>query len=383
MDNPPILDGEHGSSDIQVPLRVAINGIHAKSGGGITYLRNILPILAEMPDIELHLFLHENQLSLFEPINEKINVTLFSFQPTFFRTLVWEQLAIPKNAREMKCDVLFSPANFGPIFTRNHVILLRNAVSVIKLTQKPRQMIYWLVLSGATIFSFLMAKKAIAVSDYAKKLLTFGLPPAITNKCTVVYHGVCQVSSNQIQYTGLGCDLLAVSDIYVQKNYHNLISAFAVLLEKRPGLKLIIIGQEIDHGYARRLHQLIKELNIQNNICFKGRVETRELMDYYRNCRVFVFPSVIETFGNPLLEAMSVGVPIACSNQAAMPEILGNAGLFFDPEDKFDMATKIEQLLSDNELSKNLGGMAAQRASSFLWRKTAEQTYYVLKDATT
>ena len=90
MDNVPILDGEHASPDTQGPLRVAINGIHAKSGEGITYLRNILPILANMPDIELYLFLHKDQLKLFDPISEKINVTLFSFQPTFFRTLGWE-----------------------------------------------------------------------------------------------------------------------------------------------------------------------------------------------------------------------------------------------------------------------------------------------------
>jgi glycosyltransferase involved in cell wall biosynthesis len=381
MDNVRILDGEHASPDTQGPLRVAINGIHAKSGGGVTYLRNILPILANMPDIELHLFLHKNQLSLFDPISEKINVTLFSFQPTFFRTLGWEQLLIPRNARKLKCDVLFSPANYGPIFARNHVILLRNAVSVIKLAQKPRQIIYWLALSGATIISFLMAKRAIAVSDYAKNLLTFGFPSMITDKCTVVHHGVNQISSNKMQHTGLGTDLLAVSDIYVQKNYHNLISAFAILLKKRPGLRLIIIGQEIDHGYASQLRKLIKELKIQNNIIFKGRVETTELIDYYKNCRVFVFPSSIETFGNPLLEAMSVGVPIACSREAAMPEILGDTGLFFDPEDKYDMANKIEQLLSDDELSRNLGKMAGQRASSFLWQTTAAQTYIVLKDA--
>lgn len=381
MDKRPIVDGKHTSSGSQGPLRVAINAIHSKSGGGLTYLRNILPILANMPDIEVHLFLHKNQFSLFSPISDKINVTLFSFQPTFFRTLVWEQLAVPKTARKIECDVLFSPANYGPIFGRNHVILLRNAVSVIKLTQKPKQMLYWLALSIATFISFLTAKKAIAVSDYAKKLLTFGLPSVVTDKCTVVHHGVNQINLDQMQNAELGTDLLAVSDIYVQKNYHNLVSAFAVLLETRPDLRLIIIGQEIDKAYAKDLYDLIDELEIKQNIFFKGHMNTNKLLNYYKNCRVFVFPSLIETFGNPLLEAMSVGVPIACSNGAAMPEILGNTGLLFNPNDKDDIALKIEQLLSDDVLSVNLGRMAAQRAHLFLWRETAEQTYSVLKDA--
>ena len=112
MDKLPKVVGKHTSSNPQQPLRVAINGIHSKSGGGLTYLRNILPILANMPDIELHLFLHRNQFSLFSPISDKINVTLFSFRPTFFRTLMWEQLAIPKTARKIECDVLFFPTAF-------------------------------------------------------------------------------------------------------------------------------------------------------------------------------------------------------------------------------------------------------------------------------
>jgi glycosyltransferase involved in cell wall biosynthesis len=242
-------------------------------------------------------------------------------------------------------------------------------------------MLYWLAVSIATFISFLTAKKAIAVSDYAKQLLTFGFPSVVTDKCTVVHHGVNQINLDQMQNSKLGTDLLAVSDIYVQKNYHNLISAFAVLLKTRPELRLIIIGQEIDKVYTKELYDLIDELDIGKNIFFKGHVNTSKLLNYYKNCRVFVFPSLIETFGNPLLEAMSVGVPIACSKGAAMPEILGNTGLLFNPDDKDDIALKIEQLLSDDELSASLGKMAAQRARSFLWRETAEQTHSVLKAA--
>ncbi|HIF61338.1 MAG TPA: glycosyltransferase family 1 protein [Rhodospirillales bacterium] len=381
MGNIPTRDGKHASSNTDAPLRIVINGIHAKSGGGVTYLRNILPILATLPNIELHLFLHKDQLNLFYPVSEKVNVTLFSYRPTFFRTLIWEQLAIPIKARAVRSDVLFSPANYGPILARNHVILLRNAVSVIKLTRKPTQILYWLGLSIATMISFLTAKKAIAVSGYAKKLLTFGFPRIMTDKCTVVHHGVNQPKPDQMQNAKLGTDLLAVSDIYIQKNYYTLIQAFAVLIKKRPRLRLIIIGQEIDRAYSNNLKRLIKKLKIEKNISFKGHVNTAELLDHYKNCRVFVFPSLVETFGNPLLEAMSVGVPIACSKEAAMPEVLKDTGVFFDPTDKYDIADKIEQLLSDNELSKKLGKMASQRANTFLWSKTAQQTYDVLNAA--
>ena len=134
-------------------MRVVINGLHAKSGGGVTYLRNVLPDLAEMPELELHLFLHKDQFHLFYPVHENVRVTLFNFRPSFFRTLIWEQINIPLLAWGMGADVVFSPANYGPLLARNHVIMLRNAVSVIQLSRRPGELLYWLALSGAT-FSF-------------------------------------------------------------------------------------------------------------------------------------------------------------------------------------------------------------------------------------
>ncbi len=381
MDPIPTRNEKHASLNTDAPLRIVINGIHAKTGGGVTYLRNILPLFSEMPEIELHLFLHKDQFEQFYPINEKVNVVLFSYQPTFFQTLIWEQLAIPIKAWAMRSDVLYSPANYGPILAQNHVILLRNAVSVIKLTRKPTQILYWLGVSAATLFSFLSAKRSIAVSAYAKKILTFGFPAILTKKCAIVHHGVTQPIPEETQNAELGTDLLAVSNIYIQKNYHTLIQAFGILIKKRPKLKLTIIGQEIDQTYSNSLKKLVMKLKIGENISFKGHLNTTELMAYYKNCRVFVFPSLVETFGNPLLEAMSFGVPIVCSKRAAMPEILQDAGLYFNPKDKYDIADKIEHILSDSELSKKLGKMAFLRANTFLWSKSAKQTIEVLKAA--
>ncbi len=363
------------------PLRVLINGAHAKSGGGVTYLRNILPELAAQPGLELHLFLHKDQFSLFYPVSENVRVTLFSFRPTFFRTLIWEQLTIPLFAWGMGADVVFSPANYGPIFGRNHVILLRNAVSVIQFTRKLGPVAYWLALAAATFVSLLTAKKAIAVSNYAKKLLTFGLPRVLGNKVEVVHHGTHQVPPDRMHDARRGSDLLAVSDIYIQKNYHTLLRAHAVLIKRFPDLRLVIVGREIDQAYAQSLRKLSGELGLEENVVFKGHVETEELMELYRNCGVFVFPSLVETFGNPLLEAMAVGAPIACSNEAAMPEVLGDTGVTFDPRDQDDMAKKIERLLCDPKLSAELGEKASRRARTFLWSNTAKQTGSVLKAA--
>jgi len=360
---------------------IVINGIHAKSGGGVTYLRHILPILAKFRDTDIHLFIHKNQFDLFYPIDERINVTLLSFNPNIFNTLLWEQIAIPLKAWAMGCSVLFSPANYGPILARNHVILLRNAISVIAIAQNPRQIIYWMGMALATLASFLSAKRVIAVSNYAQKLMSFKLPKIFTKKCEVVHHGVKQISISEKQNGCLGTDLLAVSDIYVQKNYYKLIQSFAKIVEKRSGLRLIIIGERIDQSYAKKLDNLIEKLGIEEQVVFKGKVNTLEVMECYKNCRVFVFPSLVETFGNTLLEAMIVGVPIACSKSAAMPEVLGDCGVFFDPDDEFDIADKVETLLDNEELSIELAQKASDRAAHFRWEKTVKQTFSILMDA--
>ena len=77
-------------------IRVLVNGIHAKSGGGVTYLRNIMPLLAEDDDLELHLFLHRDQFELFGVIDERIRVHLLDFSNGFFTNLIWEQVVLPQ-----------------------------------------------------------------------------------------------------------------------------------------------------------------------------------------------------------------------------------------------------------------------------------------------
>tara|TARA_B100000676_G_scaffold286305_1_gene315763 strand:- start:2325 stop:3497 length:1173 start_codon:yes stop_codon:yes gene_type:complete len=363
------------------PLRIVINGTHAKSGGGVTYLRRILPELAQQPGFELHLFLHQDQMELFYPVCDGVQLTLFDHNPGFWSTLRWEQFSLPVIAWAMGADAVFSPANYGPVFARNHVILLRNATSVITLTTRLRPMAYWMMLSGATFVSLLLAKRAIAVSEYAARILTFGLRRLFRRKLNVVYHGTSTPPRFRANNAEPGVKLLAVSDIYVQKNYHSLIKAFAEVLKKRPDLTLTIVGREIDSYYADSIRSIVVERNLVDAVRFLGYVGPSELNTLYKSCHIFVFPSTVETFGNPLLEAMSFGVPIACSNTAAMPEVIGDAGLTFDPRDTEDIARKIEMLLSDQALRASLGEKAARRALDFSLEHTAKRTAQVLRSA--
>lgn len=364
----------------QRPICVVINGIHAKSGGGVTYLRKMLPELAKEKTFDIHLLLHAEQFELFYPIPDNIKVSIFTFQPSFFSTFIWEQFSLPLIANAMGADIVFSPANYGPIFAKNHVILLRNAVSVIRHIDRLGPALYWSVLSVATLISFITCKRAIAVSNYAARILTFRLPVFSRKRLSVVYHGATPVKPARDNSKTPSHNLLAVSDIYIQKNYHTLIEAFAKIKEKHPELTLNIVGREIDKRYVDRVRGLVHDLGVEGSVRFHGYLEMNEIIEMYRTCEVFVFPSVVETFGNPLLEAMSAGAPIACSKTAAMPEVIEDAGLLFDPYDADDMAAKIERLLSDAELRTILGKKALDRSQLFTWDRTAQQTSAVLHD---
>ena len=359
-------------------LRVLINGIHAKSGGGVTYLRNILPLLSEDPELEIHLFLHRDQFELFGVIDEKIRIHLFSHPSGFFLNAIWEQTALPILAHLMNVDVTVSPANFGPLFAPRPIIMLRNSLAVMGKDSRPVKRVYWFGLALMTCLSLFSCRRAIAVSNYARNALTFKLGVKIQSKVVVIHHGVgpdFRADKNIVRKEYL----LAVSDIYVQKNLHTLIEALVLIKEKVPNIILKIAGKAVDEGYLEKLHNVIDQFQVRGNVEFLGERDPSELLVLYQECKLFVFPSTVETFGNPLVEAMACATPIISSNSTAMPEILGDAGHYFNPLDVNDMASGIIKLLKDDGLRVSLGKKALRRSSLFSRELTASNTAKVIK----
>jgi glycosyltransferase involved in cell wall biosynthesis len=360
--------------------RVLINALHARAGGGITYLRNLLPLLARQEELEAHLLLHENQKAALAPFPEGVVVHGVSFKDGFLGRLIWEQLHVPGFAKNLQADVVFSPANFGPLLARRSVVLLRNALSVGGHEDRLGKRFYWAALGLMTTLSLLVSRRAIAVSDYARRELTRGLAAIAQDKVEVVPHGVSTrfAPSATAEREGF---LLAVGDIYIQKNYHRLVAAVGLLTNKFPDIRLKVAGSRIDPDYAASVEAEIARQDLGGRIEFLGSVDAATLTRLYQTCGLFVFPSVAETFGNPLVEAMACGAPIASSSTTAMPEVLGEAGLYFDPLDPTMMAATIAEALRDPALRKRLSEAALRRASRYSWEETARRTTEVLKKA--
>ncbi|MBF0166068.1 MAG: glycosyltransferase family 4 protein [Alphaproteobacteria bacterium] len=328
----------------------------------------MLPNLAHQKGFEVHLLLHQNQLPLFQDVLEGVKVHCVAFKDGFLRRLIWEQLVLPLYAWRF-ADVTFSPANFGPLLAPRPVVLLRNALGVADHDLRLGKKIYWLSLGIMTWLSLLVSPVAIAVSDYARRNLAFGF----ARKVRIVHHGVDHKHFHADERPR-DAFVLAVGDLTVQKNFHTLIEAVARI----PGLCLKIAGRRVDEAYAQSLEAQVRALAVGDRIAFLGSVGPDELSALYRRCRLFAFPSTVETFGNPLVEAMASGCAILCSKAAAMPEILEDAGLYAEALDVNDWEKGLHRLLGDPSFRSELSEYALRRSEEFDWKATAEQTTTIL-----
>lgn len=363
-------------------VRILVNALHAKSGGGVTYLRNLLPHLAGMPDLDVHLFLHVSQYPLFEKMPEGVHLHLLDSPTGFLGLLWWEQFALPILAYEMDADITFSPANYGPLFIRNSVIMLRNSLAVVIRERRIGRWAYWISLAIGTIVSLLRCRRAIAVSEYARRNMGFHFPGSVGRKVRVIYHGVDERFTPPAPGTSREEDsLLVVSDVYVQKNLHTLIPAMAQVRRQRPNARLRIAGHLVDKEYHGELVSRAKQLGIDDAVEFMGGLDPDVLLNLYRSCTIFVFVSTVETFGNPLVEAMACGAPIISSNTTAMPEVAGDAAVYVNPLSDEEIAVAIISLLDDPSRRDDLARRSLERVRRFSWKLTAEMTREVLLEA--
>jgi glycosyltransferase involved in cell wall biosynthesis len=171
---------------------------------------------------------------------------------------------------------------------------------------------------------------------------------------------------------GDGPLVLAVSAKKAHKNLRRLIEAMPAVAARHPSAVLVLPGRPTEH--ERELQGLAARLGVAGNVALPPYVEAADLEGLYAAARCFVCPSLIEGFGLPVLEAMRRGVPVACSNTSALPEVAGEAARYFDPLSPPEIAAAVCELLEDPELAKRLAQAGRERASEFSWRATAEGT---------
>jgi glycosyltransferase involved in cell wall biosynthesis len=177
--------------------------------------------------------------------------------------------------------------------------------------------------------------------------------------------------------------VLTVSDIQPRKNHLTLIHAFEELLRAHPQLPhhLVIVGK--DTWYTPLVKTAASKSKVSGRIHFTGFISDDELLQLYGACDMFIYPSLYEGFGLPILEAMASGRAVACSNTSAMPEVADSAALLFDPCSVPEIERAMADLLLHSELRARMERLGAHRATMFTWEKTASKTldiYYDVAD---
>jgi glycosyltransferase involved in cell wall biosynthesis len=168
---------------------------------------------------------------------------------------------------------------------------------------------------------------------------------------------------------------LYVGNAYPHKNLERLLTVFKRLRESGLEAQLVLVGK-MDYFYERLKEEArVAGLLERNDAVFYGYATEIELADLYRQARAYVFPSLLEGFGLPPLEAMRYGTPVAASNSSCLPEILADAAVYFDPTQDDDIARAMRSAFEDEELRALLAERGYRRVARFSWRECAERTY--------
>lgn len=241
----------------------------------------------------------------------------------------------------------------------------------------------------AVIRAIRKSDKIITVSNSTKEDLInyFNVKP---EKISVVYEGVDdffhrvedkeRIENIKRKYGIYKKYLLCVCTVEPKKNHIRLVNTFAKIKEKIPDYQLVICGKL---GWKKK--EFLKKLNelpvrVRKDIVLTNYVPYQDLPLLYSGSDIFIYPSLYEGFGLPILEAMRCGVPVITSNVSSMPEVAGDAALLVNPRDEEEIGWAILKLIEDNELRKKLIEKGLKRSEMFTWENTAKRTLEIYKE---
>jgi len=305
--------------------------------------------------------------------------------------------AMSRAVLKHKVDVFFFPAvySYFPVFNRTKIIVTIHDVIADHhpelIFPNSKSKLFWKLKQN---FAIRQADLIATVSEYSKKQIIeyFNLPEShlriISEGARPVFKVLKQTKETveTLDRHGLKPDetfLLYVGGISPHKNLAVLIDAFDKIAANQTDVKLVLVGDYKDDPFFSAypsLKKQVAELKLEDRVIFTGFIPDEDLAHLYNTAQLLVFPSLEEGFGLPAIEAMSCGTPVAASNCSSLPEVLGEAGRFFDPRNSSNMAQVIEQILRDGTERKIMREKGLARAEQFMWKKAAEDTLLIFNE---
>ena len=304
--------------------------------------------------------------------------------------IAWHQLALPVIAARRGYDVLFLPAanRRVPLAAPCPMVGTVHDFSGIHVADKydPARMFYI-----RKVLPFLVRRldHVLTVSEASRRDIVeyTGVAPEkvtvtpLAADASVFYPGDREAAAAHVQarYGVRGPYLLYISRIeHPGKNHARLIRAFERLKSRQDiPHQLLLAGS--DRERAKEVHEIAGLSPWADDILFTGFVPNQDVPALYRGAEAFVFPSLYEGFGLPLLEAMACGTPVAAANLSSLPEVAGDAALLFDPYDEEQIEETLGRLVREPDLRRSLTDKGTARARGYTWDKTAEATLAAIR----
>jgi glycosyltransferase involved in cell wall biosynthesis len=299
---------------------------------------------------------------------------------------LWAQTRLPRELRRERPDVFFAPANVIPFVHPPVCVTTIHDVAFRYFSQSYSAFVRW-YLDITTRFALRVAARTIAVSQATKEDLVrfYRADPA---RVVVIHSGVPvekqeppprEEMARALQRHGIRPPyLLFLGRLETKKNVGRIVEAFFRLKERGIPHQLVLGGTP-GVGFSQ-VQRLIETSPYANDVILTGYVG-EEKAALYAGADVFVFPSLYEGFGFPILEAAGYGTPVVTSRSSSLAEVAGDAALLVDPLDVEDIAHAIHQLIEDSELRSRKVEEGYERVRDFDWEKTAVEVLKVLQEA--
>lgn len=353
-------------------MKIAIDARIINSGTG-RYIERLIHYLEELDNTHEYLILvRKKDLDYYKPAKPNFKIVEAEFADYSFS----EQLGFAKLLYSLKVDLVHFCMPQQPLFYFKPAVTSILDLNLLRITKNDTMGPVELAIKKG-IFAVMLqiiarrTKHIITISDYSKQdIIKF--THVKPEKVTVTHLGADKVEATPTPVPSLQGKkfIMYVGRAEPYKNNRGLMAAHQQLLQKYPELRLVIVGRQDD---MRKSDMQWATQQDYKNIDFMGFMSDEELAWLYANCQAYAFPSFMEGFGLPGLEAMAYGAPVISSNKASLPEVYGDAALYFDPSKTDEMAQKIDQLMSNGQMRKELVARGYQMHAKYSWRRMAEQ----------
>jgi glycosyltransferase involved in cell wall biosynthesis len=370
-------------------MRLFINSLAASAGGGLTYIRNVVPHLALRPDLRVTVALSSGLRQEFRECN---NIEFLEIEGPLGVRFWHEQNTLPELIRRCQADVLLSTGNFALrrpgvpqiLLSRNSVYTSADFYRDLRARHEYRVWLDTRIRGVLARRSILWADCTVAPSQaFAGELRRWTGRPI-----HAIHHGFDREAffgdatplpaavQEQLDRVGGAVRLLFVSHYNYYRNFETLIRALPLLRQLLPGrtVRLLLTcklraGENPGAYNPQSAAKLVKELGISDMVIELGALPYRQLHQLYRRANIYVTPAYTETFAHPLVEAMACGLPIVASDLAVHREICGDAAVYFQRFSAQELAERIAEVVQSSDLAGRLSEAGGRRSTAFSWRQ--------------